>query len=204
MSPLRIALFLGASLLLLLLGVVAYAARVSSSAGALIRVANEIHSTADAEREIAALRNRSGWSLWHEQSTAQGEQVYNIHVENGLLHRVRLVPPAMVGMTLLLHDGKLRSIILTMFSGRYPSTTSGVWVQEWFAPDTASSFHVNDNGRPWKATIDFSSTLPQAQRDKALSLNSKCLVRPGGCQSAEDILPGVWQLGEPTSGRVNP
>jgi hypothetical protein len=200
----RIVLLAVAGLVLLIVGVAAYAARVSSSAQALISSASEIHSTSDAERQIAAWRNRSGWSFWQEKSTPSGDHTYDIHVENGLLHHLRIVPPTMVGMTISMHDGELRSIILTMFSGRDPSTTSGVWVQEWFASDAANSFHVNDNGRPWKATVDFSSATPQAQRAKAFSLNSKCLVRPSGCRSAEEILPSVWQLAAPVSSRIRP
>jgi hypothetical protein len=190
--------------LVLLVTVAGYAAWVRSSAQALISSASEIHSASDAEREIATWRNRSGASFWQEKSTTNGEQTYDIHVENGLLHKLRIVPPTMVGMTISIHDGKLRFIILTVFSGWNPSTTSGVWVQEWFDAGAANSFHVNDNGRPWKATVDFSSEIPQGQRQKALSLNSKCLVRPSGCRSAEEILPGVWQLGPPVSALIQP
>lgn len=197
----RVFLVLSAVMALFLVTLAAYAARVRSSAEALISSANEIHSTADAERQIAALRNRSGWSVWQENSTAAGEQTYNVHVENGLLHRLRLVPPTMVGMTISMHDGELKSIVLTMFSGRNPSTTSGVWVQEWFAAETVGSFHVNDNRKPGRATVDFSSAIPQAQREKALSMNSNCLVRPSGCKTAEEMLPGVWQLRAPVSSR---
>jgi hypothetical protein len=31
-------------------------------------------------------------------------------------------------------------------------------------------------------------------RKKAFTVNTECLVRPGGCKTAEAILPGISQL----------
>ncbi len=90
-----------------------------------------------------------------------------------------------------------------MTTGRHPSTTAGVWVQEWFGTGAVSSLHVNDKDRPWKATVDLSSTVLAAQREKAFSMSTKCFVKLGGCKSAEEILPGVWQLAAPTSSTLN-
>jgi hypothetical protein len=97
-------------------------------------------------------------------------------------------------MTITMRDGELRSIILVMFTGREPNTTSGVWVQEWFDSGAVNDFHVNQKDRPWKATVELSSAVPEAEREKAFALNAECFVRPKGCRSAEDILPAVWQL----------
>ena len=62
-------------------------------------------------------------------------------------------------------------------------------------------FSVGRTAGPAEAAIAmvFPSSLPDAQRAKAFAFNTKCLVQPRLCKTAEDILPGVWQL-EPVVG----
>ena len=179
--------------LVLMVWVSSYAAHVRGSAQSLINSANRIHSTADAEREIAIWRSRSDRRFTDESPLSNGDRSYTVQVENGLLNRIRIVPPTAISMIVTIGNGQLKGIILVMFTGRSPSTTSGVWVQEYFGSGATNDFHVNPKGRPWKATVDFSSAAPESQREKAFALNTKCFVQPGGCKSAEDILPGVWQ-----------
>jgi hypothetical protein len=180
--------------LLLATGLGAYAVHVRASAQALINSANRIRSAADAERQIAVWRVRSDRGVWHEGATQGGDYIYDVQVENGVLHRLRFAKPTMVGMTIGMRDGELRYVILTMFTGREASTTSGVWVQEWFGTGDAGLLRVNDKDKPLRAAVDFPYDTPEAQRRKAFSLNATCFVQIGGCKSAEDILPGVWQL----------
>lgn len=190
----RVLTVLFAGFCLLTAVLLVYAVRLRASAQALIKSASEIQSTADAQRQIATWRNRSGRKFGEEGSVQRGDHSYDIRVENSLLHLLRVAPPAMVGMTVTMHDGQLRSVILAMITGREPNATSGVWVQEWFDFGTSKDFRVNQKGRPWKATVEFSSTVPEAERQRAFALNVECLVKPTGCRSAEDILPPVWHL----------
>lgn len=190
----RVLLLLASAVLVLTLGVVVYAVRVRASARELIDSASAIHSTADAERQIAMWRNRSGRDFWESTSPKDGDHSYDIHVDNGLLYRLRVAPPTMIGMTITMRDSKLRYVNLTMFTGRDSSKTAGVWVQEWFGSGTANDFRVNTKDRPSKATLEFSSAIPDSQREKAFALNAGCAVRLAGCRSAEEILPYVWQL----------
>lgn len=183
-----------AALFLIAVGLAAYAVRVRACAQSLINSASQIHTVADAEREITAWRKRSDVRL-NEETSHDGDHSYDIRADNSLLYRLHIAPPTMVGMTITVRDGQLRSIILAMFTGREPNTTSGVWVQEWFESGAASNLHVNDKDKPWKATIEFSSSAPKVARERAFALNAECFVRPGGCRSAEKILPGVWELG---------
>jgi hypothetical protein len=174
-----------------------YAVRLRASAQALIESASEIHSTADAQRQVATWRNRSGRKFGEEESVQRGDHSYDIRVENSLLHLLRVAPPAMVGMTVTTHDGQLRSVILAMITGREPNATSGVWVQEWFDSGTSKDFRVNQKDRPWRAMVEFSSTVPEVARQRAFAFNAECLVKPTGCRTAEDILPAVWRLATP-------
>ena len=187
-------LTLCALVLLLILGVIVNAVHVRSSAQDLINSAKGIRSAGDADREIAAWRNRSDRRFFDEPALPAGDHSYNVKVENDLLNRLRIVPPTVVSMVVTMHNGELQSVILVMSTGREPSTTSGIWIQEWFGSGTMNDVRVNDKSRPSKATVDLPSAAPAAQREKAFALNTKCFVQPGGCRSAEDILPTVWQL----------
>jgi hypothetical protein len=189
----RALLVLSLSVVLFALGLVIYASRVRASATALINSASEIHSTADAERQIAEWRNQSGRVVSENTSPGNGDHSYDVEVENGLLHRLRIVPPTTVGITVGMRNSGLRYITLVMFTGRKPETTTGIWVQEWFGSGTGNDFRVNAKDRPSKATVEFSSAVPGAERERAFGLNTKCFVKPGGCRSAEDILPGIWE-----------
>jgi hypothetical protein len=79
-----------------------------------------------------------------------------------------------------------------------------VWVQEWFGQDAPPRFRVNQKDRPWGAIVEFSGSVTESQRDRAMLFNAKCFVQFSGCKAAEDILPGVWQMGTPMSGYVWP
>lgn len=57
--------------------------------------------------------------------------------------------------------------------------------------------------RPYAATVEFPSSLSDDQRKKAFAVNTKCLVRPGGCKTAEAIVPGISATGIDRKSRLN-
>jgi pimeloyl-ACP methyl ester carboxylesterase len=65
------------------LGIAAYLSHVQASATALIKSARVIRTTADAEREIAAWRRRSGNEFWVE-SREGSEKTYKAQIVNGI------------------------------------------------------------------------------------------------------------------------
>lgn len=175
---------------------VLYGAYLRSSAKALINSAKDIRSTADAQRQIAAWRGRPLVEVVDEQPQTPvlgGDQSYEVALLNTVLSKLRIARPTMAQMTITMRGGKLRSIFLLMWSGREPSPP-GVLIMEWFIPDPSRRFHVDGHVRPWRGLVEFSSDLPEPQRVKAFAFNPDCFVKLGGCKSAEDILPGVWQL----------
>ena len=186
------------------LGVVAYAAHIRASATALVASASSIHSTADAQREIAAWRKRAGGQFWEESDHLGGDHNYEAQIENSLLAHLGLVEHAAVTLSVTFHGGNLRSITLMMMAGRRPTGTPSVWVQEWFDPSKPPDFRVLQKDKPWAAIVEFSASAPDAQRDRAFALNAKCFVQFNGCQSAADILPGVWEMGAPVTGYLVP
>ena len=179
-------------ILLVALGITAYCVRLRSTAKALIASAYSIRTTTDAEREIAMWRKRSGRDLWTETDHTGGDHSYDAEIDNIPIARLRIVKPTSVAVGVTMRQGKLRSVTLIESTGWYP--VASVWVQEWFDEDLKNRFHVAGNRRPSTATVEFPSTMPEPQREKAFAINANCLIKPNGCRSAEEILPGVWHL----------
>jgi len=188
----RVLVTLGFAILLLPAAAYAYAFHIRSAAATLVNTARQIHSTADAEREIAAWRKRSGQRFWEESDHLGGDHNYDGQIENLLISRFYFVAPSAVTLGITMRDGKLRCLTLVMMSGRYP--TGAIWIQEWFDPDPAKDFHISQKNRSRQAVVEFSSSVPEAQRENAFALNLDCFLRTRGCNSAEEILPAVWKL----------
>jgi len=197
-------LVLASAVGLLAAGIWVYAAHIRTSATALIDSARRIHSTRDAEREIATWRKRSGPGFWEESDHLGGDHNYDGQIENLFLSRLGVVEPAAVTLSVTMHDGELRCITLMMTAGRRSAGAPSVWVQEWFDQDKSPHFRVGQKDKPRAAIVEFSASVPEAQRDRALALNAKCFVQFNGCKAAEDILPGIWELAAPTSGYLSP
>jgi hypothetical protein len=191
---LRIFVLAVALIAMFVFGIVAYAYHVRRSADELIKSAYEVSSSADAERMIASWRKRSGPQFWEERSQFGGDRSYDAQIENILVSRLRIVEPTVVNLGVTMNDGKLCALALTVSSGRDPKNTSAIWIQEWFDSGSSKGIHVNDKDKPWKATVEFSSDVPEGRRQRAFAINTRCFLKIGGCKSAEEILPTVWQL----------
>jgi len=183
---------LAVGIALLGLGIAAYGTHVRATATELIDSAREIRTTADAEREIAAWRKRLGKDFWEESDHTGGDHDYDAQIVNLAIARLRVVEPTWITVSITMRDGKLRCVTVIEATGRYP--VASVWIQEWFDEGMPNRFHVGGHRRPADATVEFPSSLSDDQRTKAFAVNTKCLVKPGGCKTADDILPGVWRL----------
>jgi hypothetical protein len=184
----------------------AYAIHLCVSARALINSARAIRTTADAEREIAAWRRRSGNEFWMEKAPVRvmagdgdfaPEKTYKAEIVNLGIARLGLVELAGTTLEITMHDGKLRRITVTEWTAWYP--LASVWIQEWFdtglpSPGLPNRLYVGRTGQPATATVVFPSSLRDDQRKKAFAVNTNCLVWPSPCKTADDILPGVWHL----------
>ena len=87
------------------LGIAAYLSHVQASATALVKSARVIRTTADAEREIAAWRRRSGNQFWVESGEGS-EKTYKAQIVNGIA-RLGFVELTEVTVDVTMHDGNL-------------------------------------------------------------------------------------------------
>src|SRR5215469_7832599 len=74
-----------AGVVLVVAGMTAYATHIRQTATALIESARDIRTTADAQREIAAWKNRSGQQFWQESDHPGGDHNYDAQIDNILL-----------------------------------------------------------------------------------------------------------------------
>jgi len=174
------------------LGIAAYLTHLRASATALINSARGIRTTNDAEREIASWRERSGKDFWEETDHPGGDHNYDARVLNAAIARLRVVEPTEVIVSITIRDGRLRCVTVIEATGWYP--VASVFIQEWFDERMQNRFRVGSSRKPSTATVEFPSSMPETQRSRVFAVNTNCLLKTGGCKSAEDILPGVWQL----------
>ena len=173
------------------LAIPVYLAHLRHSATALINSARQIRNKADAEREIAFWRDRAGKDFWQESDHLGGDHNYDAQIENLVIARLRIVEPTGVTVGITMHDGRLRCVTVIESTGWFPVASVGA--NEWFE-DPPSRLRVGGHNRPHDAFVEFPWSLPEEQRSKAFALNTDCMTKPGGCKTADDILPGIWEL----------
>ena len=108
------------------LGTIAYLAHIHALASALITSAREIRTKADAEREIAAWRKRSGENFWQESDHLGGDHNYDAQIDNSAIVRLRIVEPTVVTVGITMRDGRLRCVTVIESTGWYPVGRSGL------------------------------------------------------------------------------
>jgi hypothetical protein len=83
-----------------------------------------IRTTADAEREIAAWKKRSGNKFWAE-SRDGSETTYEAQIVNGLA-RLGFVELTEVTVDVTMHHGNLRRITVTEWTAWYPVVSARI------------------------------------------------------------------------------
>jgi hypothetical protein len=172
-------------------GITGYIIHIRLMASGLLASAREIRTTSDAEREIQSYKRRFGPHFWTEGDITGGDHTYDAQFTNIPIARFHLVQPAFLQLSIDMRNGELTSVTVIEATGFYP--VASVLVQEWFGQDLPYQIHVSGQ-RPSHAALDISPALPADLRRRVFDIDTGCLSRPRGCNTAEDILPGVWEL----------
>src|SRR5438445_13302856 len=85
-------------------GIVVYLTHIREVATALISSARNIRTKADAEREIAAWRKRSGKDFWQESDHPGGDHNYDAQIENIAIAHLRIVEPTVLTVGITIRD----------------------------------------------------------------------------------------------------
>lgn len=167
-----------------------YALHVRASAQALISSASQIHSIADAERQAAIWRQSRGYEEY--RSPDGTHQTYKSEVRSGLLSTLHLVPSTGVLVQVSTRSGELLRVVIGMYTEQ-----SSVWIQEEFSQDS-QGFRVDSqkdqSAAPVKTIVTLGSGTSESTRARAFALNANCLMKPGGCKNAEEMLSTIRQL----------
>lgn len=174
-----------------------YAIHLQSSAQTLIASAKQIGSAAEAEDQIAMWRRRFA-GKYSEEPEGNENRVYEVRLDNRLLYWLHLVPFTQLAVSVEVRERSLRGVFVVMTTESNGSAS--VWVQETFVGATRSrdqkELYVDarrdGSGRPWKTTVELTSQVPPAEKEKAFAVETRCLVRIRGCRDAAEILPPVW------------
>jgi len=178
--------------LLLIVGLAFYAQHVRASAQALISSAGQIRSAADAERQIAVWRQQFPRGYEESQSTDGIGHAFKFEVRSGLLSTFHVVPSTGVSVQVSTRSDRLLRIVVGMYTEQ-----ASVWIQEEFSDDS-QVFRVDSqkdrSDIPMKTIVTLGSGTAESTRAKAFALNVNCLMKPGGCKSAQEMLFTVRQL----------
>jgi len=186
-------------LLAFLASVVAlYAVYLQYSASNLILSAKQLSPTSDTNKQIAIWR-RQFQAKYSEETNANGNRVCEIRLNNGLLSLLRLVPKTQLIVSMEKRQEQLLAVFVVMSTEANGSAS--VWIQELFVGKTRSAdpkqLYVDGrrdgSGRPWKTVVELTGALPAAEKERAFAIDTKCLVRFGGCRDASQIMPSVWR-----------
>ncbi len=180
--------------LLLMAGIVFYAAHLRNSTKALIDSATRIRSTEDAEREISVWRHQYSRGYSESRSPDGAGRAYAVEMGNGLLSKLRLVPNTWVLLQVVTVSGNLREVLLGVYTDK-----SSVWVQKEFsltdsAMDSEVRYQGERSGAPSRALVMLGPTIGEVATRSAFAFNSNCLVKIGGCSNAHEILPSIVQV----------
>jgi hypothetical protein len=181
-------------LVVLVLGATGYPVHLHFLAAALIDSAQQTHTTEDALHQISAWNNRRGTDSWTDSYDDGHTKHYFVRVSNRIpgLH---LAPSSALIMRVTLHDAKL---ICVSVETRVPEASA--MILEWFGRDLSPTFFLGYlKAAIPAATIQFPSSLPDAQKRRAFDVRTRCLLIPRLCATTEDLIKGhpvawAWAL----------
>jgi len=151
-------------------------------------------SFSEAERMLS---NYQRYQLNNSCASADCELAFRFR--NSWLSLLRLAPPTGFNSLLRFHDGVLVNRETHLGQG----LCCVVYVREDLPASATGALRSrfslelqrDGNGRPWKAMVHLTPQASEKERELAYSFNLHCLDKIGGCKTAEELSPGVWQGG---------
>jgi hypothetical protein len=166
-----------------------YALHIRRTATELVNSAKQIRSDQEARRAIDEWKMR----LPGQYSAAPDGNGYRFELNNGLLTTFHIVPSTGIQLQVVNSPSQLHLVTIGMYNNK-----ASVWIQEDFSPSGVGQLHIsseqNISGKISKAVVMFDKDQSKTTQSLAFALNPDCLVRVGGCDAAETMLPTIKQL----------
>lgn len=169
-----------------------YVSRLRESARSLIQSAYELTPNSDTNRLAQQWENQFGKHFYSTSSPQNNSRTYQVVLTNKFAHVLRLVPFTFLTVALTTADSAPKVLVVSM----YVDDKSVVWVQEDFSVQSPVFRVQTQSDRlmaPSKTTVDLSSTASEADRKSAFGLNIDCMVKIGGCNGPQQLLPTIRQ-----------
>jgi hypothetical protein len=126
---------------------------------------------------------------------------YTFLAMNKTLHFLHLAPHSYLLTNIVVRNGVVTAIVLNSASGDYGNLASLNFVQSFSDSPEYYPFRCGQercikrlnatDGSPWRIYVALLPSVPVAERNRLLSLNTSCLSRIGGCKNARDLLPTI-------------
>jgi hypothetical protein len=182
--------FLALGIVIVSVGIMAiYAFYIRHTATELVKSARQIRSGEEARRVIDEWKVR----LPGQYSAAPDGNGYRFELNNGWLSTFRIVPRTGIQLQVVNSPTQLQLVTIGMYNNK-----ASVWVQEDFSASGVGQLHISSEqnilGKISKAVVMFDKDQSKTTQSLAFALDPDCLVRVGGCDAAETMLPTIKQL----------
>jgi hypothetical protein len=128
---------------------------------------------------------------------AATDNVYRVTFQNSVLRLLRMAPATRLSAAAYVHDGDVQYLSLSYtVEGKTQDVDLGVL--DFLDTKTEPAYVYEDASRVGKreqrARIRFTYDAPAQLRQHALSLQTACLSKTGGCNRLDELLPDVQSL----------
>jgi hypothetical protein len=169
-------------------------------ASTLVRAVRDIQpgksTFLDAERFASQYGGHS------EDTCNQAQCRFDFFVDNSPLHQLKLAPWTRLTISLLVRDGRVTEINLSMLSRRsgtvfgnpFGASVTDKGCYPCYTGQQAYFLKVDsdEKSRPDKIIVELSTVSTEAERNAAYAINVQCLSRLAGCTNLQQFLPDVW------------
>ena len=169
----------------------AYSLELEHRADRLVRFCYELsqHGTPPSLEEI---RNVFGSDLHQLGPCSNDGCGYEANVSNGVLYALHLVPYTNLRAQFWQEKGIMQSNSIYFYS--MPHGMVDVLVKYCRACDPPNMYPYETVSMFFTGYVEIDLSAPDIARNKVFGMNTGCLTRWGGCDSAAQLLPTVWQM----------
>ena len=145
---------------------------------------------------VADLQQRFGDRLKRRPFPSSAECEYEVRVSNRVLPSLGVGPYIELKTSFWTRSGVVLGSMTDFTINRHRKHIVVVHVQIDFC-DTCQTFAIH----PWQSSslgtnglVEIGQKSSAKNKQVALSLNTRCLTKLGGCETVADLLPSVWKV----------
>jgi hypothetical protein len=143
---------------------------------------------------VDEVRQRFGSALEQPSACTANGCGYQVLLSNRVLAALRLAPYAVLRSSFWARNGVIESNLLEFWTHSHDRwVLFYVEVKYCHQCDSFVVVPWNDTRPPVTGSVEIGSSSTTGMKGIALSLNTRCLTRLGGCATIADVAPNIWQ-----------